>query len=872
MGAVMADLPEGFAIDQPSDEAPSGTSGRPPAGFVMDEHPSYGATESGLEGYLKGASANWRDEIYGASKASGLPDVLGGFRAPVGAARVAYEHYTQPQKGLSDLVTGKDNRGWATKEYERARDEKRAQEQEMQRQNPTAFGAGELGGSMASVLAAPEIGLTRQAVARLGPVAGRIAGSAAAGAGYGALAGAGEGEGATGTGMGAVTGGVTGTALGTVGGAAAEALSPLVSPIMKKASSIYHGLADPEAEAIRRYGQAAERDVGSAGEKLTPQDLQLAQHVGMSIGAIDTSGQGVRELARTAANFSPEAQAALKQFTQDRFEEQSPRIAGFIRQITGGADAASDAGAIEAAARAANRPAYKAAYQAGDTGIWTPELERLSGIPPVRRAMEKAVENSRTWAGAEGYGAFNPGVTFENGVMQFGRGKGAPPYPNMQYWDYVQCELRDMKETAGRTGEKGMATALGSLHKQLVGELDAAVPEFQAARRGAAAFFGADNALEAGSKFVRPPASMTPKDQIAQHRALARMNPAEKELFARGYASRLADEVERAGDNRNVLLKDFFNSKAGRERTQLALQPGRAQQLEALLRIEGIVDQSRTVLGNSTTTRQMAAMAAFGAGGDYALEGHFDPSHMVVAALTGAGLPHAYQQVGQLVSRRVATQLGRLLTSNNPVDLAKGAKIAARDAAVMQRLRQLTAGSIRGIGTEAVETSGQRPKQGFKHGGVASWSEGKKQDRVMPAWWVKAKAGRERRARGGRAEGGMTDGDSDPASGLVRTNSSVFNDPQYAPLSSLQTRSSPSQQWESAIEEQHQRDLRKPSKGEQIADILGKTVQVAGAPIINHAKRMQSAFEHGIDWGNTEQVKETSGGTLLDMMGLAEIG
>src|SRR4029077_2108995 len=50
--------------------------------------------EAAKEGDLAGASANFRDEVYGASKASGLPDWMGGFRAPFGAAQLAYEHAT----------------------------------------------------------------------------------------------------------------------------------------------------------------------------------------------------------------------------------------------------------------------------------------------------------------------------------------------------------------------------------------------------------------------------------------------------------------------------------------------------------------------------------------------------------------------------------------------------------------------------------------------------------------------------------------------------------------------------------------------------------------------------------------------------------
>jgi hypothetical protein len=82
-------------------------------------------------------------------------------------------------------------------------------------------------------------------------------------------------------------------------------------------------------------------------------------------------------------------------------------------------------------------------------------------------------------------------------------------------------------------------------------------------------------------------------------------------------------------------------------------------------------------------------------------------------------------------------------------------------------------------------------------------------------------------------------------------------------------RPSPSEQWESAIQEQKLRDAQKPSMGQQIADIANNTVGIMGAPVINLAQRMGNAFEHGIDWGDPEQVKETSGRTLMDMMALA---
>src|SRR5258708_28238537 len=157
--------------------------------------------------------------------------------------------------------------------------------------------------------------------------------------------------------------------------------------------------------------------------------------------------------------------------------------------MSGGGNATEDLERIQDVARRATGPAYRAVYAAGEDGLWTPELEGLAGSPAVRRAMMNAVERGQDRSIGEGFGAFNPGVTFDNGIMQFGRGRGAPPYPNMQYWDYVQRELRDTQMAARRSGRNEEAGALGTLHRSLLNVLDSANPTFTLARPEAAPFF-----------------------------------------------------------------------------------------------------------------------------------------------------------------------------------------------------------------------------------------------------------------------------------------------------------------------------------------------------------------------------------------------
>jgi hypothetical protein len=121
---------------------------------MKETKPKIGAGEAGLEGYLSGASFNWRDEVYGASKASGLPDWLGGFRALIGAPRLAYEKATRPSPTLSDLVTGRPIRGPVEQAYDQAVAEIRERQKQAQEQHPFAYGAGNLGGAVATYFGA----------------------------------------------------------------------------------------------------------------------------------------------------------------------------------------------------------------------------------------------------------------------------------------------------------------------------------------------------------------------------------------------------------------------------------------------------------------------------------------------------------------------------------------------------------------------------------------------------------------------------------------------------------------------------------------------------------------------------------------------
>lgn len=618
-----------------------------------------------LEGFKKGVTANWSDEISGAAHATGLPDwaetALGGFGAPIGAARLAYEHWSgQP--------------GPATEAYNKFVALAREKQKQASDQHPTASMLGELGGAIVPALAIPG--------SSAATLPARMGYGAKIGASYGALSGAGAGEDlssrATGAGIGAVAGGVTGGLIPPVVEGAIQGTQYAARPVI----NTIRGAINPEGEAARRIGVAATRDFEQSGPSLSPDEISALNLAGTPRAIIDAGGETTRALARSSANTSPEARDALTQFTSDRFSTQNQRTANVIQSITGAnADNPATLDALQTAARKANKPAYQKAFQDGDTQIISPEIERLMGSPALVDAMKRAASSGRDKSITEGMGAFNPGVTIENGIVNFKKGpNGVPVYPNLQFWDATKRELDDAASAAMRQGKNSEGSVLGQLSSTLRSELDNIVPSYAKARSGASAAFGAQDALAAGTDFLT-----SKMENGAAQRAFNALSAPEKTLFKQGYSSALINKVKESGDSRSI-LNSIAQSPAERERLKIALGPNGADQMEAFLRAEGILDRARTaVSGNSTTVRQLAELGL--AGGAYGITSGGDLTNPRAVA-TGAliwGLTHGSNRVNEAVAKRV----GQMLVSDDPDIFRKGIQMAARHSNILSGLRKI---------------------------------------------------------------------------------------------------------------------------------------------------------------------------------------
>lgn len=547
-----------------------------------------------------------------------------------------------------------------------------------QERHPVLSPALEIGGAVATAPFMPG-----GVAAKGASLASRALRGAATGAGYGTVYGGASADGdladrAVGAGTGLVTGAVTGAAAPAVI-RGVQAVGRGVRDVVRRPVAAGRGIIARDREAARRIGMAQQIDDTLPQEKLTPADEAAARISGQPVLNIDRGGSTVRALADASATASPNARAVMEQAVGDRFAAQGDRTIEAVRRIVGGSSSAATREGLERSARTANRTAYQTAYREGDRGLWSPELERLTSSPAIIDAMRSASTRGKDRAITEGFGGFNPGVTVDpSGIVTFRKAAGVPTYPNLQYWDYVKRELDDAANAARRAGRKEEASTIGGLAEQLRGELDTLVPSFADARAGAARFFGANDALEAGEEFV-----MSRMGNDVARQAWGKLSQPEKQLFAEGFADALTRRVAETGDRRNVINSIFLRSTASKERIDMALGKDKAKELEAFLRIEDLLDRARGAI--STGSKTVQRLVELGIGGTGAIGfGAYTGDWKSTGTILGALLVR--HGMGR-VDRAVAQRVGEMLASPDPAVMQKGLKMVVNNDRWMAALR-----------------------------------------------------------------------------------------------------------------------------------------------------------------------------------------
>ena len=589
-----------------------------------------------------------------------------------------------------DAVFGQGNGESFGERYSDNLERQRAMDEADRLMNPNARLAGQAAGLVGTAMVLPGVAVVREGVR-----GAATANAAATGALYGAATGAIESDGDV-TDK-AAAGLQTGVIGGAFGAAAptfvrgAEAFARATGKLGSNIAAPFRSIANPEAEAARRVGAALARD--GVDDPAAAFARMQAQGAPAIIG--DVGGETTRALARSAANLSPEGRSALAEATADRFAGQGDRITDMLRSF-GPSAAGKTMEQLEQVARLSNRPAYARAYMEGGNGLWSENIASLAQAPAVQDAIRGVIKTGANKTVADGMPPIrNPFATDAAGNLTLSRrADGSIATPNLQFWDYVARELRGKAGEAARAGNKDLAGDFTNLRRMLLNELDTAVPSFKQARSGAAQFFQAEDALEAGQKFVT---SRMANDEA--RKAVAKMKGPERELFAEGFRSDLIAKIRETGDGRDI-VKAHFGNPAARERVEIALGPQQAHALEAVLTTEtAMLRLQNAIAGNSTTARQlmeaglaMGTPSAIGAGAGYYQGG--GPG-AAAGAIAGQAL-----RAGRLkLDQGLAKKIGEMLASGDASHLQRLSKMAAKSPAVMKLLNSIAdeAGKIAGL-------------------------------------------------------------------------------------------------------------------------------------------------------------------------------
>lgn len=555
-----------------------------------------------------------------------------------------------------DALTGKPDGA----DFQRRMEVQQANRQNLRERAPISDIAGNLGGGIATfgVGGASKVGA--EILGMSGKFLPRVINSMRSGATISAGDTAARGGSAEEMLINAAKGGALDAAVPIVGagvkqtlGAAGRVLQPTVG-----------AMRDATGEAARRLGIAATRDRrANPGMVMNQTDEAVARQSGVPVINADRGGETVRALSRSVANQSPEARAIIDKTASDRFSGQAGRAVETMRRIAGGSvDDLGYQNRIQEAARFVNRPAYDAAFNAPNAqAVWNQPIKELMQSDTFRAAINAAEKRGTDRAAVAGFKAVRNPFEFraDGSVTLKTNADGSRALPSLQFWDQVKRNIDGMIGTAKRQGDNTLLADLTAIKQKLTGALDAAVPQYAKARAGAASFFGAEDALEAGKKFA------TATRAVPEARAaFAKLKPAEQEAFRTGFASEVIDKIKDARFRANV-IDGAFGTPAKREMMEIVFGKGKARELEAYIRVEELADKLRGALGNSTTARQLVELGIGAGSGAIITGGDWK------GAIAGAGVAKGVRFANQKVNDKVMEEIARMLTSGDEALMKK---------------------------------------------------------------------------------------------------------------------------------------------------------------------------------------------------------
>ncbi len=370
-------------------------------------------------------------------------------------------------------------------------------------------------------------------------------------------------------------------------------------------------------------------------------------------------GPNLQRQAGALAATPGQSQQTIRSAVSQRQDRAGQRVASALDGALGQPlDTVALADDIIARRSAAAKPLYDAAY--AKPVPYTRTIEHILTRPSVGKALKQAqrmaadedIPSQQWFANIADDGT----VTIKN-------------VPDVRQLDLTKRALDDMIDGAKRSGNNNDARILTQLKDQLVKSVDAAVPEYAAARKAFAGPSAVMDALEEGQKAFST--TINPNQLRAQ---LMKMGASEREAFVQGARAQIANIM---GTARNDALsaRTTFMKGYNKEKLEILIGKERAAQMLKSLDAETAFTKTRDVVtGNSETVARASAQADVGAGPQRPglLRSAFNMRFGDAAADLGDMAIGASKSASQ---SKANEELARLLTSRNPADLQRTVKL-----------------------------------------------------------------------------------------------------------------------------------------------------------------------------------------------------
>jgi hypothetical protein len=612
--AAAAPLPAGWTVTPPSPEQEFRNG---PLGF-MD---NMGRRLAG------GASFGFADEIAAGMDALTHPLLGRGSSAPTIGER--YDANLQGERGI---------------------------DRAFERRAPVLSAVGDVTGMIGGTIAAPLLAPGKVAGMIPAPTSmlGKMALGGTAGGAVGAVEGFGTGEGGfTNRAENAATHGAIGAGTGALIPPMLAGVGKLAGPVLDKL-----GLRNADKAALNQTLRAFERD------GISPEDALVKLREWRAAGSkpealVDLGGENVRALATTAANLPGKSRQAAMDLVEARKGGASERVGGdMARAISPSTNYSGTIDELMASRRRAADPLYEKMRQAPT--YWDPELEALMKRPSMKDAWAKA----QRLAAEEGVDLPKVWKLDEKTGEMIRTGESRPDWAS---WDYIKRGLDEVieghKDQFGKMTDTGR-TSTGT-RKALLDILDAANPDYKAAR---AAYSGPSQSIDAmklGRTILSEDADITAKK-------IAALDPGDKEFFRAGVVKAIQDKVENTIDGRNVVAS-FFNKPALRNKLAAAFDsPEEFRRFEALMKREMDMATTNNAIsprGGSQTMRLLSGAE------DMKTDPHVGPVANLLNLQFGTAAKQALTSMlrptSQSMNSNTADALAPLLFQQTPEETAR---------------------------------------------------------------------------------------------------------------------------------------------------------------------------------------------------------